>query len=209
MQKFNRYTGLFAEHGEFDIPEHYAVGMAFKLTPKSTVAFDIQRIIYNDVRSIGNLGPNVNSSSDFNPNGICGISASNPTGDDGISPECTLGGDLGMGFGWENQTIYKLGMDYKWSPTLTLRWGYNYGKSPIPADQVLFSMLAPATVEKHVTLGFTQALDKDSDFSFTFMHAFKNTIRGPTVFPAPGTTGNNAALEMSQTSLSFAYGLKF
>lgn len=119
-----------------------------------------------------------------------------------------------MGFGWKDQTVYKLGMDYKWSPTLTVRGGLNYGKTPIQKDQVLFNMLAPATVEKHITFGFTQMLDKDSDFTFTYMHAFRNTIEGPTVFPPAGYTangmqGNNAAITMAQTSLSFAYGLKF
>jgi long-chain fatty acid transport protein len=209
MQKFNRYTGLFANHGEFDIPPSAGLGIAYKFTPKFAVAMDVQRIYWSKVESIGNAGPNVNSSSDFNPNGVCGISASNPTGDDGISPECTLGGDLGMGFGWENQTVYKLGFDYKYGKDLTLRAGYNYAKSPIPPDQVLFNMLAPATSERHVTFGFTKDIDKDSDFTFTFMHAFEETIKGPTVFPASGTTGNNAAITMQQTSLSFAYGLKF
>ena len=114
-----------------------------------------------------------------------------------------------MGFGWRDQTVYKLGMDYKWSSTLTVRGGLNYGKSPVQKDQVLFNMLAPATTEKHITFGYTQALDKDSDFTFTFMHAFKKTISGPTMFPVAGTQGDNAALTMAQTSLSFAYGLKF
>ena len=202
MQKFNQYSGLFAGHGEFDIPESYAAGMAFKLTPKTNVAFDILRINWAKVRSIGNKGPNAADPNNLNPNGICSTSPAN-------TPECNLGGDLGMGFGWHDQTVYKLGMDYKWSPTLTVRGGVNYGKSPIQKDQVLFNMLAPATVEKHLTFGFTQILDKDSDFTFTFMHAFKNTIKGPTPFPPSGTQGDNAALTMAQTSLSFAYGLKF
>jgi long-chain fatty acid transport protein len=209
MQKFNQYSGLFAGHGEFDIPESYAGGLAIKITPKTNVAFDILRINWSKVRSIGNLGPNAANPSDLNPNGICGVSAANPTGNDAISSQCSLGGDLGMGFGWKDQTVYKLGMDYSWSPTLTVRGGLNYGKSPIQKDQVLFNMLAPATVERHVTFGFTQMLDKDSDFTFTFMHAFKNTINGPTMFPPAGTSGDNAALTMAQTSLSFAYGLKF
>ncbi len=209
MTKFNRYSGLFANHGEFDIPPSYAAGLAFKFTPKLDVAFDVVRIQWSKVKSIGNLGPNAANASDFNPNGICGISPSNPTGNDGISPECSLGGDYGMGFGWTDQTVYKLGFAHKYSKDLTLRAGYNYGKSPIPKDQVLFNMLAPATVEKHVTFGFTHDLSKDSDFSFTFMHAFKHTITGPTAFPVGGTSGDNAAITMSQTSLSFAYGLKF
>jgi long-chain fatty acid transport protein len=72
-------------------------------------------------------------------------------------------------------------------------------------------MLAPATVEKHVTLGATYTMANKDEFSMTFMHAFKNTIEGPTAFRTTGTAGPgvNAAITMSQTSLSFAYGLKF
>jgi long-chain fatty acid transport protein len=195
MQKFNRYTGLFANHGEFDIPTNYALGLAYKLTPKSNVAFDVQRIRWSEVRSIGNQGPTTTGTLGLNP--LC------PSGN-AASVECQLGGDLGMGFGWTDQTVYKLGMDYKWSPTLTVRGGLNYGKAPIPEDQVMFNMLAPATTEEHITFGFTQMLDKDSDFTFTFMHAFENVIKGPTMFP-----GASASLAMQQTSLSFAYGLRF
>ena len=202
MQKFNEYSGLFAGHGEFDIPESYSAGMAFKITDKSHVAFDIERINWSKVRSIGNLGPNASDPNNLNPNGKCITSPAN-------APECNLGGDLGMGFGWQDQTVYKLGMDYKWSSTLTLRGGVNYGKSPIPKDQVLFNMLAPATTEKHITFGYTQAIDKDSDYSFTYMHALRNTISGPTPFPPPNKSGDTAAITMAQTSLSLAYGLRF
>jgi long-chain fatty acid transport protein len=160
---------------------------------------DIQRIMWNDVDSIGNPGP-LSDDAQFWP--TC-----DPLGD--VSP-CQTGGDRGMGFGWTNQTAYKLGVEYKYGKDLTLRGGLNYGKSPIPRHEVLFNMLAPATVERHVTAGFTKAMDKDSDFTFTLMHAFKETICGPTAFsPTPGTGQENACLAMSQTSLSFAYGLRF
>jgi long-chain fatty acid transport protein len=195
MQKFNRYNGLFAEHGEFDIPENYTVGMAYKFTPRFAMALDVQRILYNDIASIGHKGPTTTGTLGLNP--LC-------PGGSGGNPDCLLGGDLGMGFGWTNQTVYKLGFDYQYSKNLSFRAGYNYGKSPIPEDQVLFNMLAPATVEKHVTLGTTLTLASKDELSFTFMHAFKNVIKGPTMFP-----GASASLAMSQTSISIAYGLKF
>lgn len=195
MQKFNRYSGLFAEHGEFDIPENYTVGMAYKFTPRFAVAFDVMRIQWNDIASIGHKGPTTTGTLGLNP--LC------PGGNAG-NPECQLGGDLGMGFGWTNQTVYKLGFDYKYSKNLSLRAGYNYGKSPIPEDQVMFNMLAPATVEKHVTFGASYTLANKDELSFSFMHAFKNVIKGPTMFP-----GASASLAMSQTSIGMAYGLKF
>jgi long-chain fatty acid transport protein len=200
MQKFNRYKGLFAEHGEFDIPENFAAGVAYKITPKLDVAFDVQRILWTDVRSIGNLGPLASDPSTFYP--YC-ASGSDTT-------PCKLGQDLGMGFGWRNQNVFKLGFAYKYNKDLVVRVGYNYGKTPIPESEVLFNMLAPATVEKHVTFGATYTMQNKDELSFAFMHAFKNEIKGPTAFPpGPGVVGNNASIVMQQTSLSIAYGLKF
>lgn len=201
MQKFNRYKGLFAEHGEFDIPENFAAGIAYKITPKLDVAFDVQRILWTDVRSIGNSGPLVKDPDTFFP--YC-------TG--GNTDQCKLGEDLGMGFGWRNQNVFKLGFAYRYDKNLTLRAGYNYGKTPIPEDQVLFNMMAPATVEKHVTFGSTWTLQNKDELSLAFMHAFKKIIKGPTVFPPVSGSiveGSNASISMQQTSVSISYGLKF
>jgi long-chain fatty acid transport protein len=195
MQRFNRYSGLFANHGEFDIPESYTLGLAFKFTPETVVAIDVERILWNEVPSIGHKGPTTTGNLGLNP--LC------PGGSSG-RPECSLGGELGMGFGWENQNVYKFGIEHKYNKNLTLRAGYNYGKSPIPDDQVLFNMLAPATSEKHYTFGATFARKDDSDITLTLMHSPKHVIKGPTMFP-----GASASLSMSQTSVGIAYGLKF
>lgn len=205
MQKFNRYKGLFANHGEFNIPETITAGLAYKLTPKSTIAFDVQRIMWHDVPSIGNPGPLASDPNAFFP--LCADAATEPEKD-----PCRTGGERGLGFGWTNQTVYKLGMDYKYTPDMIFRAGINYGKSPIPEDQVLFNMLAPATTEWHLAFGVTLGLDSSSDITLTVMHAFENTIKGPTAFPPqPGTIvqGSNASISMSQTSIGVAYGAKF
>jgi long-chain fatty acid transport protein len=195
MQKFNEYSGLFANDGEFDIPKNYTAGLSFKITPKTAVAFDYEQIYWSGVPSIGHQGPTT-SGSNLGENPLC------PGGNAGRS-ECQLGGALGMGFGWTNQKVYKFGIDHKYDKNLTLRAGYNYGRSPIPEDQVMFNMLAPATSDRHYTLGGTFA-GKDDDITLTFMHSPTNIIKGPTMF-----AGGSAALSMSQTSLSIAYGLKF
>jgi long-chain fatty acid transport protein len=204
MSRFNRYRGLFANNGEFDIPWNAGVGFAFKLSNDFTAAMDVMRVAWSTVDSIGNPGPSVTDPlGDFNP--LC-------PGPDDVSIECKLGGHWGMGFGWRDQTIYKFGVDYKMTPKTTLRAGLNYAEAPIPNDQVLFNMLAPATTESHVTFGFSSALSDKSDFTFTFMHAFENEICGPTAFPPTAGTsvqGSNACIVMNQTSFSFAYGLQF
>lgn len=54
MKKFDEYRGLFAEQGGFDIPETWAVGLAWRATDALTFALDYQRIYYSDVPSVGN-----------------------------------------------------------------------------------------------------------------------------------------------------------
>lgn len=195
MQRFNRYSGLFANRGEFDIPKSYTAGFAFKFTPQTAVAFDYEEIYWAGVPSIGHEGPTTTGTLGLNP--LC------PGGSAG-RPDCQLGGALGMGFGWRDQKVYKFGIEHKYSKYLTLRAGYNYGRSPIQEDQVMFNMLAPATSERHYTFGATFTRKDDSDITLTFMHSPKKVIKGPTMF-----SGGSASLAMSQTSLSIAYGMQF
>ncbi len=204
MQKFDDYKNLFAEQGGFDIPENYALGIAYNFNPKFNIKFDIQQINYNDVASIGNPGPLANDSTgtEFNP--LC------PGQDLDI---CKLGGDLGMGFGWSNQTVYKLGSEFHYNQKFTFRAGLNYGEATIKKDEVLFNLIAPATIEKHLTFGATYHIAEDMELSVSYVHAFENTIVGRTVFQPPGARVDeaveNASLSMKQRSLGFELGIKW
>ncbi len=60
-----------------------------------------------------------------------------------------------MGFGWEDTNVYRIGADYRYDNNWTFRAGFAYNDQTIPADQVLFNILAPAVIRKHATLGFT------------------------------------------------------
>ncbi|NWK76507.1 hypothetical protein [Aquitalea sp. LB_tupeE] len=54
MSKFNDYRGLFADQGDFDIPENYGVGLSYQLTPNVLLAGEYQRIRFSEVGSIAN-----------------------------------------------------------------------------------------------------------------------------------------------------------
>lgn len=202
MTEFEDYSSLFAEHGDFDIPENYAIGLAYNATSNIKVKFDIQRINFNDVASVGNPGPYAYNSTEFNP--LC-------PGTD--TEECKIGGDLGMGFGWTNQTVYKLGMEYLYNEKLTFRGGFNYGKATIKDDQIIFNLLAPATIESHLTLGATYNFSDDIELSASYVHGFENTITGKTLFQPlgsnPDITVDNAAISMKQRSLGMSLGIKW
>ena len=199
MDPFDRYTNLFAEHGDFDIPESYAVGLAYDFTPQWTAAFDIQRINYSDVRSLGNPGPGVSGS-------FFTLCEDLPTND-----SCKLGGSNGLGFGWRDQTIYQLGVDWSITEKWNARLGWNYAKSPIQEDQVLFNMLAPATPEHHLTFGGGYYFTEDVVLDANVMIAFLNTIKGPTAFGPGGAEveGSNASIAMGQYGIGATLGIKF
>jgi long-chain fatty acid transport protein len=57
MGKFEKYSDLFAEEGDFDIPATISAGISWNSGNGLTVAFDWQRIFYEGVNSIANPGP--------------------------------------------------------------------------------------------------------------------------------------------------------
>lgn len=176
MSEFDDYAGLFAEQGDFDIPSNFGIGIAVKASPKLTVAADIMHINYSEVNAIAN------------PNNSVAV------GGTGI-----LGNGNGPGFGWDDQTIFKLGFSYDYRSDLTLRAGINYAESPIPASQTFFNILAPATVETHLTLGATWEMDDGHELTFSYMHALENDINGS------GPPAGSANLSMYQDSIGIAY----
>lgn len=162
MTKFDKYRGLFAEQGDFDIPENYGIGIAIKPVKNLVIAADVLRINYSDVASVGNQGMTTKQLLDFL--GVTGVPSI-------LDPTKELGNDKGMGFGWKDMTVYKLGVQYGVNNRLQVRAGYNYGKSPISDNQVTFNTLAPATVEKHYTVGFTYKANENLEVTGTYLYA--------------------------------------
>lgn len=186
MSKFDKYKGLFAEQGNFDIPSTYAVGIAVKVSPATVVAFDVQEINYTDSKAVSNpLGP-----------------------DTGGVLNNKLGANNGAGFGWEDITVMKLGVTHQVDSNLTVRAGWNHGDQPIPAGETLFNLLAPGVMEDHVTLGATWKTGKNEEVSAMFMHALSNKVSGSGSIPA-NFGGGEATLEMDQNSLGVTYGKTF
>jgi long-chain fatty acid transport protein len=150
MGKLDKYAGLFAEQGGFDIPANYGVGLSYRLNDETTLAADVQTIQYSGVASVSN--PMISSS--------------------------PLGSDDGPGFGWRDVTVLKLAVSHQYDGGLVLRAGYSHGRQPIPSNETQFNVLAPGVIEDHVTLGATWTLANKSELSVSYMHALKNTVTG-------------------------------
>ncbi len=190
MSDFKDYRGLFAEQGAFDIPENYNIGLAVQATPTVLVAFDVQRINYGKITSISN--------------GVLN-SLVNPIG-------CPLGSACGSGFSWQNRTYYKLGLEYAYSKELNLRGGFNYGEAPFgnTANDISFNIIAPGVVERHLTLGLTYKTSTGGELTLAYMHAFSNTVTGPSAITTllGGANFGTESLKMHQNSVGIAYGWK-
>ena len=177
VSKFSRYSGLFAEHGGFDIPANFAGGVAIKLGSKATLLYDEERILYGSVKSIANP-----------------LASTSP-----------LGTDNGPGFGWHDINVAKAGIEYDVNPALTLRGGYNHGGAPFDGLQAFFNLLAPAVTKDHLHAGATVSLKNGKEISFAYIHAFNNTVNGVGAIP-PTYGGGNVGLSMYQNSFQVAFG---
>jgi long-chain fatty acid transport protein len=189
MTKFDDYDELFAEDGDFDIPANFSLGMTFKATPKLNLSFDFQRILYEGVASISNPGPVPTATGPGLP---CG------------TPACLLGTDDGMGFGWEDINVYRLGAEYMYDSNWTFRAGFAMNDQPIPSSQVLFNILAPAVIERHATVGFTYQPDKSSEWNFAYMRGFDESVS-----TLQSAFGFPASISMHQNSVDISYSKKF
>lgn len=185
--RFDKYKGLFADGGGFDIPENYGVGLAFEATPSLTLAADVQNIRYSQVGSIGNS--------------VASLFAGQP-----------LGVANGAGFGWKDMRVLKLGFVHQTRPDLTLRGGVSFASQPVPSGETFLNILAPGVVRNHLTFGATWALPGGGELSGFIAHAFRQTVRGsgsiPPGMPPGGLGGGNANVHMKQTMLGVSYGWK-
>lgn len=181
MSRFDKYANLFAEEGDFDIPENYTLGFALQATPTVQLALDFQRINYSRVKSIGNTG------STF-----------------GVNP---LGAPNGPGFGWTDVNVVKLGVQWRASEQWAFRAGYNHGDNPIKPEEITLNSLAPGVVKSHITLGATYSPTKTEEWSFAYMHAKKNSVSVPANFGGLG--GPDASISMYQNSIGIQYSRKF
>ncbi|MEJ2382988.1 MAG: outer membrane protein transport protein [Xanthomonadales bacterium] len=191
MSEFDDYADLFAEQGGFDIPADLKLGLTFHASEALDLSFDIEHIWYSDVGSVGNP--------------IANIFQCPTAGQGGTNLEMCLGGNKGAGFGWDDMTVYKLGLKWSNNEDWTWRLGYSYGEQPIANSEMTFTILAPATIEQHITGGFTLERTPGRQFNMALMYAPNSSVKGPQNFDPSQTV----EFEMFQWELEASYSWRF
>ena len=182
MTAFDEYKGLLAEGGDFDIPPMFDLGFAYKFVPKWTLAFDYQRIQNEQVASLGNAADLA-----FVPGDIL------------------LGTNDGLGFGWKDIDVYKLGLQWEYRPDLTFRAGFGYTSDTFEGSQALFNILAPAVVKRHFTFGIGKRLDSGKEINLAVMYAPEHRLSGTN----PNTGPQTGHVEMSQWDIELGATFEF
>ncbi len=181
MSKFDKYKGLFPDGGELDVPAGATVGIAYQTTPNTTLVTDVAHIAYADVAAIGNA----------------------------TAQPALFGATNGPGFGWHDQTVYKVGVRHQARPDLAISAGYNHGKSPIKSSDTTVNTLAPGIVEDHVTLGVEKRLSPKSKLEASYIHALETTVKGNATVSALPLPLDAYDLKMHQDAIGVAYSFEF
>ncbi len=129
-------------------------------------------------------------------------------------------------FKWKDQTVYAIGFEYILSEYTSLKFGYNYAKSPIRDEENInlmnfeneipeldskfsdfavawFNLIGfPAITEDHFSLGITHNFNNTFGIDFGFVYAPNKKVKAI-------SANNYAEVEATNKQYSFAIGLKW
>jgi len=188
MSKFDKYAGLFADGGDFDIPSSIQVGVSADLSDKLTVNADFRHIKYSDTPSVHN--PQIV----IDPNTMFPLQ---------------FGTDGGPGFGWDDVNAYKIGAEYRANDQWTLRAGYAHNQQPISGENITLNILAPGVVQDHITAGGEVAVGERHSLEFAFMYAPTEEVSGIEITPQGPNPGHMITAEMKQFEATIGWKMKF
>ncbi|MBK3332594.1 aromatic hydrocarbon degradation protein [Persephonella atlantica] len=134
-------------------------------------------------------------------------------------------------FKWKDQWVFAVGGEYKVTPRLALRAGYNYGKSPIRSKSNLdaanrnntvpdfsgrfsdyeiewFNLVGfPAITEHHITLGFGYQFTEHFTLNMSYVRAFEKKVESSASVMAPNdlVAGAKNAQDSIGVSLDWSF----
>jgi long-chain fatty acid transport protein len=168
MSNFDKYRGLLAEQGDFDIPGTIQAGVAVDVTQNLTLMADYKHIWFNSIASVGNASTNLLLGAPF-------------------------GANNGAGYGVQDVDVIKLGLEWRHSPELTLRAGYSYNTAPILPRDVDLNIMTLGVVQHHITGGLKYQVTRNWDVELAAMYAPRASVNGTEL----GAT-RSVEIEMSQ-----------
>lgn len=117
---------------------------------------------------------------------------------DKVDLETPMGTSV-MNFGWDDQVVYALAVQKEVNPKTQVRFGVNYGESPIGPEDVDSNIGSLAVTETHVSAGLTRQLGKRVSGSVSYVKAFSNEVT------SDSGSGNTIELEQNVVNFQISY----
>ena len=173
FQDFSFNTSAGTDKMAFNQPSVATIGFGLKPIEGLVVGFDIQWIRWSETNG-NNLPSYTQNASSAMP----------------------------WNLNWDDQLVYKIGVQYTVNPAVAVRAGYNYGKMPLNKDRAFENIAFPAIAEQHFTAGIGINLTKQFTLNFGGVYSPSATLTGSNAgFPPAGQANNSNETSMSQYSI--------
>ncbi len=169
----------------FTWPQQFGLGVQLRPTPQWIVAADARRYLWNGAMQ------------------TITVQGTNP--DKAVpGPFATM--NVPFVFQWEDQWAWIVGTEYRVNDAFTVRGGYNFGKSPVPASTL--NPLFPATTEQHAAVGASWTWMSNT-VNLAIERAFEATETNMNTNQNVNPFGPGATVDHSQWTVSLGFTKAF
>ena len=146
MDAFNNYRGVYSEPGDFDIPATANIGIVVKTTARTSLSFDVQRVLYSQVNTF---------TSSLLPDRFLSL----------------LGDSASPDFNWRDLTVYRVGWNWQSGEDITWRLDYSTSQQPTPTSEALAQALEPEFANRNMSFGFSKRTGRHARLDFAASYA--------------------------------------
>ncbi len=104
--------------------------------------------------------------------------------------------------GWSNVFAGAVGVQWLFSPTLTLRFGYNFNQNPIRSSEAFTNLLTPLIQEHNISAGCSLRIAPQVELALAYVYLVNNGLSGPLPSPPFGPT-DRVLHEINAHSIAF------
>lgn len=181
--RIEEYRGLLPDQGKLELPAIFGGALIARPADGWRLGFEYQHYAYQRSNGFGN--------------GIDRLGAGRP-----------LGSTNGPGFGFNNQNVYKLGIEHQVSKSLVLRTGFSYATQVLSKHNILLNLQSPGTPKFHATIGATWTIAGVHELSGFFAASDRRRVRGENSIPE-AFGGGEANISNQSLNLGISYGRRF